>query len=150
MPTNANSLTISNISGAYTDLRIELISARVTTDDNIYLRLNGNTGNAYFATDFEGSGVTDSTAGTVCRLQGSTDSATNNGFCYGIILDYTGSHWKLIRTAFIVPNAATPANARGQSYLNGSNITDAITSITFYSESTNNFSAGTYKLYGVK
>lgn len=150
LPTNANNFTISSISGAYTDLRIELVGARVTTDDNIYLRLNGNSGSVYFATDFEGSGVSDSTAGTICRLQGSTDSATGNGFTYGIILDYTGSHWKIIRSAFMVPNAATPANARGQSYLNGSTITDAITSINFYTESTNNFSAGTYKLYGVK
>lgn len=150
LPTNANNFTISSISGAYTDLRIELSGARVTTDDNIYLRLNGNSGSVYFATDFEGSGVADSTAGTTCRLQGSTDSATGNGFTYAIILDYTGSHWKIIRSAFMVPNASTPANARGQSYLNGSTITDAITSINFYTESTNNFSAGTYKLYGVK
>jgi hypothetical protein len=150
-PTNASTLTLSDIASGYRDLRIVCKNVRTGVDgDNVFLRLNGNTGSVYFDNLFLGEGATNATPGTVLRFLGSIDNTAANNLTVGTIYEYETTTWKLASSIFITPNSSTDTNGRGQAYQGGANLTAAVTSITLWSENASNFAAGTYVLYGVK
>jgi len=151
LPTGASTVTLSAIPGGYRDLRLVTKNARTGSDgDNIGLRLNGNTGSVYYDNLFVGEGTTNQAPGTLMRFIGSVDNTAANGLAVATFYEYESTTWKMHNSFFITPNETTPANARGQAYQGGSDITSAITSITMYSTGASNFAAGTYVLYGVK
>jgi hypothetical protein len=151
LPTGASTVTLSAIPGGYRDLRLVTKNARTGSDgDNIALRLNGNTGSVYYDNLFVGEGTTNQAPSTLMRFIGSVDNTANNGLAVATFYEYESTVWKMTTSFFITPNETTPANARGQAYQGGSDITSAITSITIYSTGASNFAAGTYVLYGVK
>lgn len=150
-PTGASTLTISSISGGYRDLVLVCKNVRTGVDnDNIALRFNGDTGSSYFDNLFLGEGTTDTAPGTLLRFIGNVDNSAGNTLAIATIYEYESTTWKLASSIFITPNSTTTANARGQAYQGGANITSAVTSITVYSTNASNFAAGTYVLYGVK
>lgn len=149
-PTNASSLTLSNIAGGYRDLVIVCRNVRTGVIDGIPMRLNGNTGSVYFDNLFIGEGTTNSSPGTLLRFIGGVHNTAGNTLAVGTIYEYESATWKLTSSIFITPSDGNTSNARGQAYQQGANLTAAVTSITIYSENASNFSAGTYVLYGVK
>jgi hypothetical protein len=146
------SVTISSIPATYIDLYILAINFRPVNDNaSLAMFING-----------------DSTATKYCRV-GSGLYTSNNSFADGnvnLVLEqdngatstsaasmtikgYTQATWKTFLSESITNNATTATNANIRLFFGATNITTAISSLTFLADS-GNMTSGTVYVYGVK
>jgi hypothetical protein len=144
----STSVTFSSIPQNFRDL-VLLINADGTSQTELYVRMNGDTGSTYIAVRMQGSGTTNASttySGTGgMRLNGNGDIMTNFSFNAVIqLLDYsaTDKHKTLLsRTS---SSNGVDANAgRWPS-------TSAITSVTSYPAAGSFDIGSTFTLYGIE
>jgi hypothetical protein len=150
---SGSTTTISSISGDYTDLQIVGRGIDLNTGDDLYLRLNGNTGNNYTRAFFK------LTANTV---SGSTSAVTSSLF-FGSAGDNSDYNVAGVFVINIPRYSATELHqiySVNRSYAGGNHLfyhmagvfdsAAAITSITIFTAGGATFDAGTVYVYGVK
>jgi hypothetical protein len=148
----AATMSFSAIPATFTDLML-VVCARDDggTSGNIYARFNGDSGNNYTSKILYGNGSSaGSTSGISNGAYVAKASGATNTFGSGmaIIPNYAGSTSKSISTDAVDEANATAANISVIAY-NWSG-TAAISSITMYTFSGNNFSQySTASLYGL-
>lgn len=157
LPTNTNTLTLSTISADYNDLVLYVRDFFFAGEDYLCLRLNGDTGNNYGFMNISQSA--ENTAGVGCdgvrdRLFFISDdkltTSDKNTFATMHIPDYVNtSHHKIANLRAVYRAANNNYEAQTTTYGNFAG-TAAISSITLFTQNTNNFSGGSYVLYGVK
>jgi hypothetical protein len=149
------SVTLSSISGSYTDLQLVIRNFKPATDSaNIRCQINGDaTANRYFSTNTSTSdnGNTALTFNADYMLIHPTnDNSVANGLAVVNFYDYTNTAtWKIVDFKGISTDPTTTTSFR---MLNGNaayNQTSAITSLVLFPNS-GNFTSGTALLYGVK
>jgi hypothetical protein len=149
LPTGASTLTLSSISQSYQDLLLVVVGFRTSTNgDYLRMRFNGVTSGTYGSQlNFSSGGIllTD----TSMRVMNSANSTSNTGQTNILIENYTATASKFF-TGLGINNSATSGEGSMTTTNGGTHTTTAISSITIFSNSTNNFAAGTYTLYGVK
>jgi hypothetical protein len=153
LPTGASTLTISSISGSYQELKLILRDYSVTLNNFfINFRLNGDTGSNYGHCNYFTTAVD-----TVSFSADSVDDKithpnslrVGDNFLMFSIQDYANS------SSFKTPTLLGMARANGDTFdcfLNATayyKSTTAITSIDVFTGA-QNFSGGTYELFGVK
>jgi hypothetical protein len=157
-PSGVSTFTLSSIPATFQSLQIRGIgrTARVATNDTMNIRINGDTGSTYSFHQLYGSGAAVAAQGSATQTAGewgqmAAASATASVFGTTIIdiVDYASTtKYKTIRIMTGWDN-----NGSGQIFL-GSVLwqsTSAITSITMFSSTSNNYSSGsTFALYGIK
>jgi len=147
-----SSVTVSSISGAYTDLRIVIKNAYNSADSDLYFRLNGDTASNYQYVFINSNG----------SAAGQWASSSNTGVQLGFVSGSTGYNQKTAAVLDIPRYTDTSNisvisslgayafgnywNAQGYTKYNAS---AAITSFTLY-PSGGTFSGGTIYIYGVK
>lgn len=154
--TGASSVTISSISGSYTNLKFSIEGVYEGASDFITLTFNGNaTGYSYVGSYISGSNTPAQVSAfnnTQLRIGRVGTSGTSYAAFYGSyeIPRYTSSGNKFISGSNIsnVDGSTTSLNQYLSSGVWGN--TSAITSMTFSNANSVNFSAGTVYLYGVK
>lgn len=149
--TSPTEITFSTIPGTYTDLLV-VAAVKVSSGNNLYCRVNSDTGTNYSYTYLTGNGTT-----------ASSNKGSNGN--WGLLLDYTGfpstdnNHIAIIQ---INNYANTTTNKTAISRSNRAAVgtdavvslwrsTSAITSLTFRWTGAETFSTGTIiTLYGIK
>jgi hypothetical protein len=146
---SGSSVTISSISGSYEKLVLVVDSTYGTVDDNICIRLNGDTGSNYASTQitsYQSTVGNNSPATYVAAgvpLIGT--SATNNTYVFQIE-DYTSAK----NHGILANGAGLTSGTKYSSWVVGMhNATAAVTSLTIFPLS-GTWSGGNYVLYGVK
>lgn len=141
----ASSVTFSSISGTYTDL---VLVANVVAASTTYIsgQVNGDTAGNYSSTYIDGSG-TSATSGRTTNAT-SYGSARTNPNSVTIIQYMNYSNTTTYKPILIrISTADSGVNAWASTWRN----TAAITSITLFTDSANNWSSGsTFTLYGIK
>lgn len=149
---SGSSVTVSSISGSYTDLKIVIKNAYNSGDSDLYFRLNGDTGSNYQYVFINSNGSS----------AGQWASSSNTGVQMGFVSGSTGYNQKTAAvlniprytdTSNISVISSLGAYAFGnywnaQGYIKY-NASAAITSFTLY-PSGGTFSGGTIYIYGVK
>ena len=157
-PSGVSTFTLSSIPATYSSLQIRGIgrSARAAAFDTMNIRINGDTGSNYSYHALYGNGASATAAGYATATAGewgNIPAATATASAFGAtiidILDYASTtKYKTIRIF-----TGDDRNGGGLSYL-GSVLwqsTSAITSVTMFSSTSNNYSSGsTFALYGIK
>ncbi len=153
---SAASITFSDIpQTGYTDLKI-VISARTATGGPIdmYGRINGDTGSNYTFRQIQGSGssVGSATGSNTVMLWGTTNGSSDTANTFSsteiYIPNYTSSSQKSASSESVTENNGTTAYATMRALLWSG--TAAITSLSFYNNSSLNFAANsTFSLYGI-
>jgi hypothetical protein len=157
LPTNTNTVTLSDISGSYVDLVLYVRDYFFATDDIPCLRLNGVTSESYGWIGVAQSA--ENTAAATCdgirdrlflSFDDGNEGSDNNNFAVVRIPDYANtSHKKMVDIRGVA--LSQNSNYQTQIQLSGNlNTASAITSITLFTQNGNNFSGGSYVLYGVK
>jgi hypothetical protein len=146
------SVTISSIPATYTDLYILAVNFKPATDNaSLALYINGDaaltkyvrTGSTlYSSSQSFGDGNVN-----LCLEQDNT--ATSTAKASVIIRGYTEATWKTFLCESITNNATTTTNANIRLFFGATNITAAISSLTFVADS-GNMTSGTIYVYGVK
>lgn len=140
----ASSITFSSIPGTYTDL---ILIANVVAASTTYIsgQVNGDTGTNYSSTYIDGSG----SSGTTGRTTNATSygSARTNPDSVTTIQYMNYSNTTTYKTILEkISTAGSGVNFWTATWRN----TAAITSITLFTDSANNWSAGsTFTLYGI-
>jgi hypothetical protein len=149
LPTGAATLTLSSISASYNNLILLVKGFRTATSgDYLRMRFNGVTSASYATqNDLAGGGIV--TTSTSMRVQGAISNSANNGQLNIFMLNYASANTKFFYSMGL-DDAVTPTEASMSFFAGGVLATTAISSVTIFSNSTNNFAAGTYILYGVK
>jgi hypothetical protein len=148
-------VTISNIPTGYTDLKI-VISARTTSGGPIdmYGLINGDTGSNYNFRQIQGNGssVGFATGVNAYMLWGTTGGSGETAGTFSsteiYLANYLSSNTKLGLSDSVTENNGTTSYITTRSlYWAG---TAAITSLSFYNNSSLNFAAGsTWSVYGI-
>jgi hypothetical protein len=144
-PTNASTFTISGFSGAYKDLILVIKGYYSSQTMNLRLRVNGSSSGIYATT----SGALSSQAATDTsynmRSVHSTDGATN--FATMRFFDYANTTTYKIWDHELGQKDATTTWIMGDQ-TGIARTASAITSITIFDELSNDFTAGSWILYG--
>ena len=146
------STTISSIPATYNDLVLIIRNyLQPVSGEQLLMRLNGVTSNAYNTSNFEDMPQYARSFGTSTILLGSVNSSsTGSGLAKIQFDDYANTTTrKYAFTIFFGTDATTGTSSTNQGYLSGFNQTGAISSITLLPTS-GSFSSGTALLYGVK
>lgn len=144
-PTNASTVTISSIDQTYVDLYLVITGAKTSSNGEIlFARFNGVTSASYFVTGHT-TGDLATTETSMRFTQGFQSSSTMNIVVR--IPNYATTSSKFLYS-FGVATASTGASV--SAYMGGTTTTTAVSSLTIFNNSTNNFTAGSYTLYGVK
>jgi hypothetical protein len=154
----ANTVTLSSISGSYVDLVLYVRDFYFAADDYLCLRVNGATG----GTDYGWININQSAENTAAvgadglrdRLfftgDDGNESADRNAFALCQFPDYANaSHIKALYLRSVVRDQTNTYNTQAMQFANY-NSASAISSITLFTQNGNNFSGGSYVLYGVK
>jgi hypothetical protein len=154
----ANTVTLSSISGSYVDLVLYVRDFYFAADDYLCLRVNGATG----ATDYGFININQSAENTAAvgadglrdRLfftgDDGNESADRNTFAMAQFPDYANTlHIKALYLRSVVRDQTNTYNTQAMNWSNF-NSASAISSITLFTQNGNNFSGGSYVLYGVK
>ena len=156
-----SSVTVSGISGSYTDLKIIIRDVYASASDDEFFRLNSDTGNNYSYRYIDtvvtsGSGGSGSLSCTAYEdfskmpVMGSKNDSAVNRRAYAVIdiPRYTQSEPKMTISTSYYCAGSTPN--RSQRIVNGIyNSNTAISDFTYFPDS-GTFSAGTIYIYGVK
>lgn len=151
---STNSVTISGISGSYKNLYILARDISVSTNDNVNVRLNSDSGSNYSEGRLRVAGGTVTgnstlTATYIEGLEAHNSSAWNlEGFFQMTIPRYTESE---IKSFWMAALGSQNNTTKKSDWRQGSfNSTSAISSITVYCEGGGTtFSSGTVYVYGV-
>jgi hypothetical protein len=154
---SSNTVTLSSISSSYIDLALYVRDYYFAADDYLCIRVNSDTGTNYGWISIGQSA--EDTAAVGCdgirdRLFAAGDdgkeSADKDVFTSIYIRDYANtSHKKTIDIRTVVRSQNDVYNTQFTWFGNW-NSASAISSITLFTQNTNNFSGGSYELYGVK
>lgn len=155
LPTNASTITLSNISGSYVDLRLYIRGARCSTAGcSIQIRFNGDTNTNYYSANANAAGQGLASASFANLWQtGYSQNTETDGLIVFDVMNYAST-----TTNKIIGNAFSTYNSIGASPTEWNLLdrrglwknTAAITSLTILENDGKNFSAGSYILYGVK
>lgn len=145
------SVTISSIPATYVDLYIVAVNYRPTNDNDILaMFFNGDDALTKYARVGSGLYLSNQSFGdgdlNFCMEQ--DNGATSDAIATATIKAYTASTFKKVLVESISNNATTATNANIRLFWGISNITAAISSITFRGAS--NLVSGTVYVYGVK
>lgn len=148
----SSSVSFTSISGAYTDLRIVILTGQNPLNNAITWQYNSDTGNNYSNTSLFGNGSSaiSTRASTQPRISGFGDlgSSAVNSLVKIDIMNYsnTTTYKTAIGKFDSLPKSRTGINVSLW------RDTSAITSITFtFENGTDNFSTGsTFTIYGIK
>ena len=154
---SSNTVTLSSISGSYVNLVLFVRDFYFAADDYLNVRVNGDTGNNYGymglvqSAENTGNLVTDGIRDRLfATFDDGKENADKNTFAVITIPDYASSiHNKIIDIRSVVRDQTDVYNTQGAMNCNF-NSSAAITSITLFTQNGNNFSGGSYELYGVK
>lgn len=148
----AASITFSSISGSYTDLVLSIITKNATSNANLTLRFNSDTGTNYSITDIEGDGT------SVISLRGTNAtrlyinnvaSASTSNFLFSKvnIFSYAGSTNKTVLSEGSVDKNGSGGVERTVGLWRN---TSAITTIAIALDDGTNLATGsTATLYGI-
>ena len=144
------STVLSAISGSYNNLMLLLRNPKPTTDNQaLYMRINADTGTNYRSTILNTVDATTFANSELIISNNGFDATTNSGLCIIRIYDYANtSTWKMVESLSINSDHTTVTNFDFERTTSFYNQTGAITSLTLLFN--NNFTGGTYILYGVK
>jgi hypothetical protein len=148
---NSASVSFSSIPATYNNLQVICRNFRPASDSsNFQMRFNGDAGEKYRAVGFNVEANVLGFTGTFLQLGQQVDNGTQSSLSWVLIPDYTNTTtWKMSRITTITNNTTTPADLNFQSTHGFTNITAAISGITFFFN-TGNITSGTFELYGVK
>jgi len=142
-----SSVTVSSIPGTYRDLYILATNYDpVNDDEQLRFYVNSDNGTKY-GNNFASTGALTFNT-TSARLVYAQDNGTSNALGYSFIRGYTENTWKIFDGVSITNDKTTPTSYVLSTLYGVTNITAAITSITFIND-TGNFSGGTVYVYGV-
>ena len=148
---SGSSVSITSISGSYNNLVLILESVRNSINSAFAVRFNNDSSGHYANTITNTSANITINGGYFNLNNTSQNSSGTNALTQMTVIDYANTTtWKLADYISINNNATTPANA---DFVHGCaiwNQTSAITRIDLLPEAGGSWSAGTYKLYGVK
>ena len=145
----AASVTFSSIAGTYTDLVLVCNPIITTTNDQIAIRLNGDTGTNYSRTILAGNGT------TTASYQGSSESYAYTGYYSTLYTNPTTNIFHFMNysnatTYKTLLGRSSSADTTALSSVNLWRSTSAITSIVLTIAGATNFDAGsTFNLYGI-
>lgn len=143
-------VTISSIPATYTDLYILAVNFKPATDNtDLVFYINGDSGTKYVRAGAGNDSGTGSFGDTNVNLATNQDNGTGDGQASLMIRGYTLSTWKMFFANSITNDFSTATNVRWATNIGATNITAAISSITFLCAS-GNFTSGTVYVYGVK
>lgn len=156
LPTNATTVTLSSISSGYNDLILVVRDWFFAAAGFINIRFNSDTGNNYGYTMANNNGLDAVVWGAdnvLDRIYPHLQQARNvdgNNSLYLRVNDYanTTAH-KTCNYTTVNRNSANTYDAMAFGYGHWLN-TNAINAITIFNDGANNFSGGSYVLYGVK
>jgi len=144
---SGNSTSVTSISGSYTNLVIRLDEVDISSNGNVYIQFNSDTGSNYRWS------IIDSTT-SVANYSGATtnywflttlDSTTTNAGAIMTVYNYADtSQYKPIQHTAVYKYAG---NVRAEGSFGGYVSASAITSVQFIGESTRTLT-GTYFIYG--
>jgi hypothetical protein len=150
---SSNSVTVSSISGAYTDLKIVANGISLASTDQVLLRFNGITASSYYYAELqvEDNASYPATSTAQTNIQVSHMISTSD-------YDKVGSFEFTIPRYSVAEQHTFFMSAKGTFSTTNKFFTKicrvdtalAIDSITVYTSSGNNFSAGNLYIYGVK
>ena len=146
------SVTISSIPATYTNLFISAVNFKPANDSaSLAFYINGdNTAGKYKVNGsqlYSTNVVFDDGVAYLCNEQDSGGTSTASAST--IINNYTQATWKMFLAQSVTNNATTPANSNIRTIVSVTNITAAVSSLTFLSDS-GNMTSGTVYVYGVK
>lgn len=142
-----SSVTVSSIPGTYRDLYVLAVNYDPANDDEqLRFYVNSDNGTKY-GNNFASTGALTFNT-TSARLVYAQDNGTSNALGYTFIRAYTENTWKIFDGVSITNDKTTPTSYVLSTLYGVTNITAAITSITFIND-TGNFSGGTVYVYGV-
>jgi hypothetical protein len=155
-PTNTNTLTLSSISSSYNDLRLVIRDFYFAGDDYLNMRFNSDTGTNYgivalgHSAEDTATPWADGVRDRMFTTYENTNNADANNFALIQINDYANTNtFKVSHSLGLTRNGGDTFNSLSPMWLLYKS-TSAISSITLFSQNTNNFSGGSYILYGVK
>jgi len=151
---NAASVTFSSISGSYTDL-VLISNARSTisgTGNNLYCRINSDSGSNYSATELAGDGTTayaDRQSNNSYSYIGFTSGSSSASGIFGVSVSNFQNYSNSTTYKTIVSRGGNAENSTHAIVSLWRN-TAAITQIVVYPAGANNFVTGsTFSLYGI-
>jgi len=145
------SVVSSSISQSYVNLEVIVVAYRPASNGaNLFIRINGLSSSSYSNTSVGAqvyNGTFTETEWVACLQQ---NSGVSNGLANFTIPGYTNStSWKWAMMNSISNFDGNIANVSFQTYRSISNISAAVSTLTFL-PSTGNFTSGTVYIYGVK
>lgn len=153
---SSNTVTISTISNSYNNLQLIVRDFYCTGDDYLNIRFNGDTGNNYGWTSINQAAEdtvqtwADGVRDRMFANYQDMDNTDNNNAAIITVHDYANtSTFKLITIQSVIRDSGNSFYANSL-IIGNFRSTSAVSSITMFSQNTNNFSGGTYVLYGVK
>ena len=145
------SVTISSISGAYTNLAIFIEKFLPANDAaGMRLRFNGDSGSSYANTGNSFSASASSFSSTEMTITNGQDNAVTQSFINILIPNYANTNtWKIFQKIGITNNQTTTTQINFEQRTGIWNGTAAINSI-YLDTDNGNFTSGTVYIYGVK
>lgn len=153
-PSAVSTVTFSSIVSTYKHLQFRIVSNNGTGFSGLSLRFNGDTGSNYSRQALYADGSSVASLGQASQdrtLVGIAGSGTSNIFTPTLIeiLDYTST--AKIKTVRSLTGNAQAGNQLVYLYSGGWYNTAAITSVTVFDNSGNNFASGSrISLYGIR
>jgi len=150
---SGSSVTVSSISGSYTNLRILILSATNSQGSNLSIRLNGDTGSNYsrqLQVMVAGTQANETGTGNTNINLGVIDTSTNASDMANGMIEipvYTNALDKVIFTNTVSKGGASMYQKNGIAIYDTSS---AITSFTIFPGDGGTFSQGTLLIYGEK
>ena len=145
--------TLSSIPGTYKDLKLVIRKYKPASDGSIYLRFNSDDGNSFKYLVFVAFGVNtwSGSGNNYYQASAPNDSAYDNGSTVIWLYDYANdSTWKMIESMSVGDDISNPTTAVRNRWISGMwKDTAAISSISLFNDSGQNFTSGTALLYGV-
>jgi hypothetical protein len=149
---SGSAVNLTSIAQTYKNLYLVLRNYRPSADDTLLLRFNNNSSTNYlFKVVSSTTTVAQSFASTGFDMTQATDgNALFTSLNTLTIYDYTNSStWKYAIWAGVNNDESSPGSGSFQFAQGAVNVTSNVTQINFSNKLGNNFSGGTYILYGV-
>jgi hypothetical protein len=151
--TGGSSVTISSISGSYTDLKLVIVNPDNTASNrSVWVKVNGDANTRYKNDNNSTVGVSNGTfSDGAWYVSPASSNSTTVGLTNLDIYNYANATtWKIGHTFAINANNTTVTNYNTSTTWHVYNQTAAITSLVLYDPDGGTLDGGTYTLYGVK
>jgi hypothetical protein len=144
------SVTLSSIPQTFNHLQLVIQNYRPSTDTDLRMRINGDTGVRYISNLSGSTNVSFDAASMAIAVDQQESSVASQFFNVTTIPNYTNSvTWKIAFCYGLGNGNSDPTAATGRFGTSAYNQTGAISSLTLYPDS-GTFTSGTVLLYGVK